>query len=232
MKTSGKVNAVGTGLCLILIPAAAAITHEEAAGIDSVFTQEQFGEGNYAQGSRVQYVDPDTGESALVPTMVSTRHPDLYHPTQVLAWADADSVSDEQSRIAAADPYRILIEFNLAQIPTKEAYRDSLDTRVGQYFTLDADDVVPFIPDEVSLSQNYPNPFNTGTTLEYNIREKGRAWLRVYNASGKQVAELMNGRHAPGKYAINWNPDLPSGAYTARLHTKGRTETIKMVHAR
>jgi len=227
----GAVVVVG-GLALIVATAtpAHAITNEQAASVDSVFAMEQFGEDNYTQSDRVMFSDPNTGEWALVPTMVATNHDGLYHPIEVLAWADADSVTGEQSRIAAADPYRVLKEFYLDQIPTTYAYRDSLESFVGQYFTLDVDNgLMPVIPDEVSLSQNYSNPFNTGTTLEYSIREKGNVWLRVYDIHGRRVAELVNGRHSPGKYTLQWNPDLASGHYIARLHASGTTKTMKMV---
>jgi Ca-activated chloride channel family protein len=58
------------------------------------------------------------------------------------------------------------------------------------------------------LAQNYPNPFNPSTEIAYYLPE-GRAnyhvKLRIYDALGRLVYELVNSEQAPGHYSVIWN---------------------------
>jgi uncharacterized protein YegL len=78
------------------------------------------------------------------------------------------------------------------------------------------------IPDNFALMQNYPNPFNPETTIEYNLPAASRAYqvvIRIYNALGQLVRELVNQEQSPGWYRIVWNGKdnygrgLASGVY-------------------
>jgi hypothetical protein len=90
-------------------------------------------------------------------------------------------------------------------------------------FVLDPDDVLMVTGNtgEVktfNLHQNYPNPFNPSTTIKFNVVKAGNVKLAVYNALGKKVAELVNGKRQPGSYGVDWNGESsPSGVYFYRL---------------
>ena len=72
------------------------------------------------------------------------------------------------------------------------------------------------------LEQNAPNPFSDVTTLRYSVEETGFINLKIYNVSGKQVADLVNERQSVGDYNVEWRPNnLPSGIYIATLTTDG-----------
>jgi hypothetical protein len=83
------------------------------------------------------------------------------------------------------------------------------------------------IPEKYSLSQNYPNPFNPETRINYSIPKAGMVTLRVYDALGRQVSELVNGYKNAGNYIVEFTTSgLSSGMYYYKL-TSGEFSDIK-----
>lgn len=75
------------------------------------------------------------------------------------------------------------------------------------------------LANEYSLSRNYPNPFNPETILEYSIPEESFVDIKVYDALGKEVSQLVRKTEKPGSYKISFNGGgLPGGIYF--LHMK------------
>jgi len=78
-------------------------------------------------------------------------------------------------------------------------------------------------PENFSLSQNYPNPFNPNTVINYSIPSnvKGQTSnvkLVIYNATGQEVATLVNQKQNAGSYEVEFNGEgLPSGIYFYRI---------------
>lgn len=91
---------------------------------------------------------------------------------------------------------------------------------------LDKQEVV----DEYALFSNYPNPFNPSTKIEFQIPENSFTSLRVFNALGEQVAELVNNFLGKGQYSVQFQAsDLPSGIYLYKLKAGNFTEVKKMI---
>lgn len=90
------------------------------------------------------------------------------------------------------------------------------------------------LPAETSLSQNYPNPFNPQTLVRFSLAEAGPVSVRIYDATGRLVARLIEGDHAAGVYEIMWDGTddagrmLPSGVYLYRLATDAFVQTRAM----
>ncbi len=92
-------------------------------------------------------------------------------------------------------------------------------------------------PTGFSLSQNYPNPFNPSTTISYSLPNRCFVNIKVFDALGSQVAELVNETKESGSYSVNFNASgIPSGIYFYRITasgstpgTYGFTESRKMV---
>lgn len=82
-----------------------------------------------------------------------------------------------------------------------------------------------------TLEQNYPNPFNPSTIIKFNFTKKNKATLKVYDALGKEVAELFNEIAEPQKeYSVTFNGTvLPSGVYFYKLESSGNTIVKKMM---
>ncbi len=86
------------------------------------------------------------------------------------------------------------------------------------------------VPDRYSLSQNYPNPFNPTTNIKFGLTKPGFASLKIYNALGKEVSNLVNANLQAGTYEVNWNASaFTSGVYFYRLESEGFSETKRML---
>jgi hypothetical protein len=75
--------------------------------------------------------------------------------------------------------------------------------------------------DAPSLCQNYPNPFNPTTVINYELKEKSKVRLGVYDLLGREVAMLAEGIQDAGLKSVVWDarlrPGVPSGVYFYRL---------------
>lgn len=86
------------------------------------------------------------------------------------------------------------------------------------------------VPQEFYLGQNYPNPFNPNTQIEFSLPQKSFIKLKIYDALGKEISNLIDGEKSAGKYKVNFNANgIASGIYMYRLETEGFTETRKMI---
>lgn len=85
-------------------------------------------------------------------------------------------------------------------------------------------------PYEFALLQNYPNPFNPSTVISYSVANEGNVTLKVFNAAGQLVKELVNSFHTAGIYNTEFNASsLSSGVYFYRLEANGFTAVNKMI---
>lgn len=81
-----------------------------------------------------------------------------------------------------------------------------------------------------NLSQNYPNPFNPVTKIQFSIAKSSDVTLKVYDATGKEVINLVNQQMNAGLYSVTWDASaVPSGVYFYKLKSGNFTETKRMV---
>ena len=98
----------------------------------------------------------------------------------------------------------------------------------------DNSDNISAIPQKLSLHQNYPNPFNDKTYIEYDIPEREKISLSIYDVSGKNICTLIDDEVNPGYYRVFWNgkdnagKTVQSGIYFAKLKTTSENRTIKL----
>lgn len=90
------------------------------------------------------------------------------------------------------------------------------------------------IPMSDRLYQNYPNPFNPSTIIRYQIKDKSKVSLKLYDISGKEVAALVNENQNPGIYEVQFNVSgisgsISSGVYFCKLTTNKFTQTKRMI---
>jgi hypothetical protein len=86
------------------------------------------------------------------------------------------------------------------------------------------------IPFTYNLYQNYPNPFNPVTVINYDIANKGFVNIKVYDVTGKVVAEPVKEEKNPGKYQYTFHTgDLASGIYYYVIKAGDFTDSKKMV---
>lgn len=88
-------------------------------------------------------------------------------------------------------------------------------------------------PFEFSLAQNFPNPFNGSTQINFELNEKCRVELYVYNSLGQRVRVLVNEEREAGQYSVLWhgrddfNHIVPSGLYFYELNSSGSFYDVK-----
>ncbi len=86
------------------------------------------------------------------------------------------------------------------------------------------------IPKEYSLSQNYPNPFNPVTNIKYQIPLNGFVSLKIYDITGREIANLVKEYKQAGYYTISFNgSNFASGVYFYRIQTGDFVQVKKMV---
>ncbi len=93
---------------------------------------------------------------------------------------------------------------------------------------------IPQIP--LALHQSYPNPFNPSTTITYDLPEKGRVKLDIYDAAGRFVKSLLDRTQNRGSNkSVVWNGKdtagnrVCSGVYFYRLRFGREELSRKMI---
>jgi hypothetical protein len=80
------------------------------------------------------------------------------------------------------------------------------------------------------LSTNYPNPFNPETKISFSLKSNSIVKLVIYDALGKEVAQLVYGKYEKGTHNVTWNASAyTSGVYFYRIETSLGSETRKIV---
>ncbi len=91
------------------------------------------------------------------------------------------------------------------------------------------------IPQSYALSQNFPNPFNPGTLIRYQLPEKAKVALTIYNLLGRKVRTLVNAELEPGFKSVYWDGrddrgrQVAAGVYLYELNAGKFHATRKMV---
>ena len=86
------------------------------------------------------------------------------------------------------------------------------------------------VPPEFALLQNHPNPFNPSTTIRFDLAADRDVSLKVYNALGQVVSELVSGHRPAGRYSIAWDASgFASGVYFYRLEAGKFVQTRKLI---
>lgn len=98
------------------------------------------------------------------------------------------------------------------------------------------------IPSRMELHSNYPNPFNPNTTIRFDLPATSAGFyevrMDVYDIRGSRVKTFLNGKFAPGSYALEWdgtnergNP-VPSGIYIYSLRANDQQFAKRMILVR
>ena len=91
------------------------------------------------------------------------------------------------------------------------------------------------IPEEYNLYNSHPNPFYNSTSIKYQIPERTKVNISIYNILGQKVKTLVNSTKEPDTYIVKWdgkdaeNNSLPSGIYFYKLTTGKYTKIQKLI---
>ena len=90
-------------------------------------------------------------------------------------------------------------------------------------------------PKIFALAENVPNPFNPATTIRYELATPCNVTLRIYDARGRLVTTLDEGRRTAGSHEAMWRGEdkngrqVGSGVYFYRLDAGSFHESRRMV---
>lgn len=85
------------------------------------------------------------------------------------------------------------------------------------------------------ITTNFPNPFNPSTSIRFSIPERNLVKIRVFNARGQLVRNLLDDIREKGQHTIVWDGkdgfgcSVSSGIYFIRLASGGQGATRKVM---
>lgn len=126
--------------------------------------------------------------------------------------------------LAASPQYLYCYVYSLFSQSSMGVYRYQIQPAT------DVDNSGISIPQNFSLSQNFPNPFNPSTKISFSIPQSSNVTLKVFNALGEEVSELVGGYMKSGNYSVDFNASkLSSGVYFYTLQTQDFIQSKKMI---
>lgn len=98
---------------------------------------------------------------------------------------------------------------------------DSLQVLYNQWLLTNVGSTGEEVPESPELYQNFPNPFNPVTKIKFSIPSASFVSLKVYDALGRNISNLLNENMNPGVYFSPFSgAGLNSGVYFYTLETK------------
>ncbi|NOS84662.1 MAG: T9SS type A sorting domain-containing protein [Ignavibacteria bacterium] len=98
-----------------------------------------------------------------------------------------------------------------------------------EYFDL-ALPVIISKPKKFALGQSYPNPSNPKSNIDFQLPERTKVNISVYNLLGQLVSTLVNDELDAGIYTAEFNGNnLSSGTYIYRITAGSFTEVKKLI---
>ncbi len=175
--------------------------------------------GSYTKATYcdIQQVWPDTGNINIDPLFVDPQNGD-YH----LSWNNfpvRDSTMSPCIDSGCPEPQ----------------YNDPNGSRadMGCYYydyTVSCQNKERHIPLQFSLHTPYPNPFNCRATISYTLERDGFVELAVYDAAGREVARLAQGRRSAGFHSVEFDGEgLVSGLYFVSLRAERMKSVRKLI---
>ncbi len=78
------------------------------------------------------------------------------------------------------------------------------------------------LPKEFNVSQNYPNPFNPTTVIPFELPQRSRVTIDIFDVSGRLVWTIEAGVRNAGRANVHFNASrLASGVYFYRVTAEG-----------
>ncbi|MFI5264596.1 MAG: YCF48-related protein, partial [Candidatus Kapaibacterium sp.] len=83
---------------------------------------------------------------------------------------------------------------------------------------------------ELLTIKNYPNPLNSITTFNYNIPKSSFVTLRIINALGEEVSQLVSEVESEGTHEVKWDAhDMPNGIYFCELRSGAYSQSVRVI---
>jgi len=96
-------------------------------------------------------------------------------------------------------------------------------------------DGIPLQPVSFALFQNYPNPFNPNTTIKYQLAERIKVRLEIFNILGQKIKTLVQTVQNTGLHQVVWDgkndngKQVSSSVFIYRIKADSFNKTRKMI---
>jgi len=135
-----------------------------------------------------------------------------------------------------AHPDQIMVKWTAADNATETLMESAVDdlTIIAEITTGTSDDDLA-VGFPATLDQNHPNPFNPTTEIRFHLAQAGDVSLRIFDAQGRLVRDLVQGNYPAGDHAVVWNGidhrgnSIASGVYLYQLEAAGRKLSKRMI---
>ncbi len=85
------------------------------------------------------------------------------------------------------------------------------------------------VPRQFQVLKSYPNPFNPSVTIVLDLPEPDRVKLKIYDALGRQVADLINAYLNRGEHKFQFQPRAnASGVYYVQFQGHSAIQTMQI----
>lgn len=146
----------------------------------------------------------------------------------------ADDPSTEVDEGADIGEY-VSLQLNGQLVHSKILWKEFGDTPKLDNLDTITDILDSEIPTAYALNNNFPNPFNPSTTISYDLPQKSRVSIIIYDINGQIVKNLVRTEQNAGKYKLSWDgtSDLgntvSTGIYFLRIVAGDFTKVQKMM---
>lgn len=147
----------------------------------------------------------------------------LINQSYIINWIDIRSGDLIEKQYVAQVPFTVKVPIFIDGI---FAYISSDDSNISEVESYDHQ----AIPTKFSLDQNYPNPFNPITKITYNISERSKVKLDIYDILGRHIGNIVNKEEHAGQYTVDFDAmNLCSGTYWYILTSGNELLSKKML---
>jgi flagellar hook assembly protein FlgD len=94
---------------------------------------------------------------------------------------------------------------------------------------------VAAFPTTFALKPNEPNPFERNTLIRFDVPGMSDLSIKIYDAEGRLVKTLIQGKTEPGRHSVTWTGDGSSGnpagpgLYFIKMEAAEHSEIRKVV---
>jgi hypothetical protein len=133
----------------------------------------------------------------------------------------------------------VLIRFHFAsdeQYGFEGWYIDDIEIQTEQ--TTDVDDDTPRPHFVNAMMSAHPNPFNPSTTIPYEVAQRSRVEVKIFDVAGRHVQTLVDQIKDQGRYVALWHgrdrrgAAASSGVYFCRLTIGSYSATQRLIMIR
>jgi hypothetical protein len=149
-------------------------------------------------------------------------------------WIYSDSICGDYHRMIAAGTYSLTFKAPNYYPKTISGIRAAYDSTTYQDVYLRPVSTLAGNENQIArdfkLYQNYPNPFNPETDIKFDIKENSDVSITIYDITGKEIINLVNGNYKQGSYSVKWDAsNFSSGVYFYKFSAGKYSEVRKMM---